>query len=295
MNDISSFRTTSSVTLPAVLSPTVLLSRQATFSAGLKLRHPQWSTEVNRQVFGRSCGWHGAEFCLRVALRGMISPDDGMIVDLAQVKPELARVVALIEDKFLDEDISYFQLHRPTSENVARFLWQNLPESISCGKLYRLELDQSGGIRVAIRVHLPSYLMQVSHSYEFAAAHRLFVPSLTDQENWEKFDKCSNRAGHGHNFQLRVWIEGMPDKDTGFIINPRLLDSIVNEEVYARFDHKHLNEDCPEFAHTGLVPTSENLALTIFGLLRKRLDTAGYKLARIGLQETQKNYFEVEA
>lgn len=273
--------------------PKVLLSRQASFCVGLKLRHPRWSEEINREVFGKAYGAHGAEFRLRVALCGPIAPGDGMIVNLAEVKPRLNEVVALLEDKFLDEDVSYFRNHRPTTENIARFLWRELPKSIGCGHLHRLELDHSAGTSVEILAR--PCPMKVSHSYEFAAAHRLFVPSLSETENWERFDKCSNRAGHGHNFQLRVWVEGAPDDETGYVINPRVLDAIVEQEVYEKFDHKHLNEDCPEFTQSALVPTSENLALTIFNLLDRRLADEGYKLARVGLQETQKNYFEVEA
>lgn len=137
--------------------------------------------------------------------------------------------------------------------------------------------------------------MKVSRSYEFAAAHRLFVPAFSEQENWRRFDRCSNPAGHGHNFRLQVWVEGQPDEESGFIINPNLLDAIVEAEVYQRFDHRHLNEDCPEFSAQGLVPTSENLSIVIFDLLNKRLNKEGHKLVRIGLRETEKNYFEVEA
>lgn len=281
----------------ATTTPLISLSRAISFSCGMKLRHPTWNDETNRVVFGQSMKPHGAEFCLRVALSGAVSPEDGMIVNLIEVKPQLAQAISSIEDKFLDDDLAYFQENRPTAENVALFLWKKLPTSMGNGQLYRLQLDQSRGISVEITAHRashsPSHTMKVSRSYEFAAAHRLFTPDLSEAENWRRFDKCSNRAGHGHNFQLRVWIEGAPDDETGFVINPRRLDGIVEEEVYQRFDHKHLNEDCPEFAD--LVPTSENLALTIFRLLQKRLAEEGHKLARIGLQETQKNYFEVEA
>lgn len=275
--------------------PLVLLSRQISFSAGLRLFHPDWDGATNRRVFGKSVGSHGANFCLRVALQGPISGEDGMIVNLAEVKPQLAHVAALVEDKFLPEDLPYFRAHRPTTENIAYFLWGEFPQSIGEGKLHRLQLEQAGKTTAEISSHSKPRAMKVSHSYEFAAAHRLFVPSLNSQENWERFDKCSNPAGHGHNFQLRVFVEGTPDEETGFVINPRLLDQIVEEEIISRFDHRHLNEDCPEFTQTGLVPTSENLALTIFHLLKARLSNAGYELARVGLQETQKNYFEVEA
>ena len=269
----------------------VLLSRQHSFSSGLRLINPDWSKQQNREIFGLSARPHGSEFCLRVAWSGNISPDDGMIVNLVEVKPLLQNAVALIEDKFLDLDVLHFRSRRPTAENIAAFLWNQMPPQVGQGNLLRLQLDQSQGISVEILTNS----MKVCRSYEFAAAHRLFVPSLTEEENLSRFDKCSNPAGHGHNFGLKVWVEGEPDVDTGYIINPRLLDSIVDDEVYSRFDHKHLNEDCPEFTNTGIVPTSENLASAIFDILNVRLSREGYRLARIGLQETQKNYFEVEA
>ena len=272
-------------------SPSVILSRQTSFSAGLRLRHPAWDEATNLRVFGRSARAHGAEFRVRVEWKGLVRAIDGMIVNLIEVKPWLAGAVAALENRFLDQEVEFFASHRPTAENVAAFLWNALPASIGGGLKHKLVLEQSGQTQVELSQHS----MKVSRSYEFAAAHRLWTPQLSEQENWEWFDKCSNRAGHGHNFGLRVWIEGTPDPDSGYIINPTLLDQIVDEEVYSRFDHKHLNEDCPEFADSGRVPTSENLALVIFELLSQRLQREGHYLCRIGLQETQKNYFEVEA
>ena len=273
-----------------VSSPVVLLCRQISFCCGLQLRHPNWDSNRNNLIYGRQSGPHGAEFHLRIALSGPVSERDGMIVNLSEVKPQLARVAALLEDKFLDREVAFFQSHRPTNENIARFCWDRMPTNIGEGTLHRLQLDQGNSSTVEIT----QYSMKISRFYEFAAAHRLFTPALSSSQNWERFDKCSNPAGHGHNFGLQVWIEGTPDEDSGFIINPGELDKIVEEEIYSRFDHKHLNEDCPEFNQTGLVPTTENLALVIFGLLDKRLHAEGHKLSRVGLQETQKNYFEVE-
>ena len=60
-----------------------------------------------------------------------------------------------------------------------------------------------------------------------------------------------------------------------------------NPEVIERFDHKHLNKDTLEF-HS-LNPTGENIVKVIWELLKPRL---GNHLARIGLWETPKNFFE---
>jgi 6-pyruvoyltetrahydropterin/6-carboxytetrahydropterin synthase len=68
------------------------------------------------------------------------------------------------------------------------------------------------------------------------------------------------------------------------------MDSIVEELVVDRYDHKHLNEDLPEFKETPA--TSENVALEIFNRLKPALPA---KLARVRLHETDRNIFEVEA
>ena len=85
------------------------------------------------------------------------------------------------------------------------------------------------------------------------------------------YGKCNNPRGHGHNYGLEVTIAGTTDAN-GQIIARDELDEIVDKEVFARFDHRHLNEDCPEF--NGMVPTSENLARVIFDLLDERLQDA---------------------
>lgn len=272
-------------------SLTISLSRQISFSCGLRLRQNLWDEQMNFEVYGKRSRPHGANFQLQVALCGPVSPEDGMIVNLVDVKPHLNQIINPLDNCFLNDDVAYFKQKSPTPENLAFYLWEQMPSKVGNGALYRLHLQQLNHTAVEIS---PS-LMKVSRSYEFAAAHRLFTPHLSAQENWARFDKCSNPAGHGHNFQLSVWVAGDPDGQSGFIINPQLLDNIVEQEVYERFDHRHLNEDCPEFFGDDLVPTSENLALIIFKLMQSRLSKEGYNLSKIGLQETQKNYFEVEA
>lgn len=270
-------------------APRVLLSRRARFSCGRRLFNSNWSEAHNREVFGRDFGPHGHEYALDCAFGGAVSGEDGMIVNIADIKPVLQSAIAPFEGAWLPDGVAFFQSKRPTAENIALFLWQTLPHSIGQGTLERLRLQESRRTMVEIT----SRIMKISRSYEFAAAHRLFAPALSDAENLLRFDKCSNLAGHGHNFGLEVFIEGTPDERTGFIINPQTLDAVVDAEIFARFDHKHLNVDCPEFAE--LIPTTENLCTVIFEILQVRLANEGYKLAKIGLRETQKNYFEVEA
>jgi 6-pyruvoyltetrahydropterin/6-carboxytetrahydropterin synthase len=125
----------------------------------------------------------------------------------------------------------------------------------------------------------------------FNAAHRLFNPAWDDATNDEVFGKCNNPHFHGHNYELVVKITGEPDAATGYVYDLKKLSDIIREEVVERFDHKNLNEDTVEFKN--LNPTAENIAVVIYGLLRKRIDD---KLdMQVRLYETERNFVEYPA
>lgn len=125
----------------------------------------------------------------------------------------------------------------------------------------------------------------------FNAAHRLFVPGWTDEQNLQQFGKCSNPHYHGHNYELIVKVTGIPDPLTGYVINLSVLSSIIQEHVLAKFDHKNLNLDTREFAQ--LNPTAENIVFVIYEILRKQLD-AKLDLS-VRLYETERNFVEYPA
>ena len=122
----------------------------------------------------------------------------------------------------------------------------------------------------------------------FNAAHRLFVPGWTDDQNLAVFGKCSNPHYHGHNYEMIVKVTGVPDPITGYVINLSDLSSIIQKHVLAKFDHKNLNLDTKEFAE--LNPTTENIVFVIYEILRKQLD-ASLDL-QVRLYETERNFVE---
>ena len=64
-----------------------------------------------------------------------------------------------------------------------------------------------------------SHYVYITRRVVFSASHRLYSKQLSDQENWDVFDKCSRKKGHGHNFELFVTLKGIPDPVTGMIMN----------------------------------------------------------------------------
>jgi 6-pyruvoyl-tetrahydropterin synthase len=61
----------------------------------------------------------------------------------------------------------------------------------------------------------------------FNAAHKLWKPEWSEEKNDEVFGKCANKNWHGHNFELFVTVKGIPNPDTGFVMNLKTLSAIV--------------------------------------------------------------------
>lgn len=122
----------------------------------------------------------------------------------------------------------------------------------------------------------------------FNAAHKLYNPSLSNEENFEIFGKCSYENFHGHNYELIVKILGDIDPKTGMVMDLSDLKKIIKTEVEDLLDHKNLNLDIPYFKDT--IPTTENLAIFIWNKLNSaiKLDCE----LSIVLYETPRNYVE---
>jgi 6-pyruvoyltetrahydropterin/6-carboxytetrahydropterin synthase len=130
--------------------------------------------------------------------------------------------------------------------------------------------------------------VSVFRKESFNAAHRLHNPTWDAAKNEQFFGKCNNEYYHGHNYDLIVQVIGVPNADTGYVMDTKILSDIIKEEVTERFDHKNLNEDCVEFE--GLNPTAENIVIVIHKLLRKRI--SGDLELKLRLYETPRNFVE---
>ncbi len=125
----------------------------------------------------------------------------------------------------------------------------------------------------------------------FNAAHRLHNELWSDDRNAAVFGKCNNPNYHGHNYELIVKVTGVPDENTGYVMDMKVLSDLVKAEVLVKFDHKNLNIDVPAFKNKN--PTAENIAMVIYDLLRDKID-ASHDL-KIILFETDRNFVEYPA
>tara|TARA_Y100000385_G_scaffold291962_1_gene374744 strand:+ start:2153 stop:2584 length:432 start_codon:yes stop_codon:yes gene_type:complete len=124
----------------------------------------------------------------------------------------------------------------------------------------------------------------------FNAAHKLWNEKWSQEKNEEVFGKCSNHNWHGHNFTILVTVKGIPDPDTGFVINLTDLSRIMKEKVIEPMDHKNLNIDVPFMK--GLLASTENMIIQIWEEIKLPIKEAGGELVKIKLVETENNFVE---
>ena len=126
----------------------------------------------------------------------------------------------------------------------------------------------------------------VSRKAHFNAAHRLHRKDWSMEKNDAVFGKCNNPNFHGHNYELIVSVTGEIDKETGYVIDTKILSDLIKIHIEDAFDHKNFNLDVPEFAD--LNPTAENIAVVIWNKLRLVIDVS--KELEITLYETPRNF-----
>ncbi|HVZ25641.1 MAG TPA: 6-carboxytetrahydropterin synthase [Sediminibacterium sp.] len=130
------------------------------------------------------------------------------------------------------------------------------------------------------------YLTRLEH---FNAAHKLYNPNWSKEQNEAVFGVCANENWHGHNYDLFVTIKGKPHPDTGFVFDVKQLSRLLQEKIISQLDHKNLNLDVAFMRDT--LCSTENLAMAIWQQLVPHLPD-GVQLHCIKLYETPRIYVE---
>ena len=126
----------------------------------------------------------------------------------------------------------------------------------------------------------------VIRKVNFNSAHRLNNPKWDNKKNDEVFGLCNNPNYHGHNYELHLKVSGSINPETGFVIDLKALNDLLQHEIVERFDHRNLNLDTVEFKN--LNPTAENIAKVIYDILKQKLNPE-LKI-QVTLYETPRNY-----
>jgi 6-pyruvoyltetrahydropterin/6-carboxytetrahydropterin synthase len=281
-------RTDGPISLTSIIGPVVELSRTVRFclngpptpgaaaagaSSDAPARHNTFAAWPPMLGLGRF-------YQVRVTCRGEADATTGYCLNIHAIDEAVRRHVLPYLTSLLADGASGAAV--PLGRVMQRMLELLAPALAQ--RVTRLTLDLTPYLNLTIRSDDMAHVT-LRHEYEFAAAHRLHVASMSDQENRATFGKCNNPSGHGHNYRLEVAVR-VPIDPAGRVMTAERLDQIVDTHVIARLDHKHLNVDVPQFA--GLNPSVENIAKVIYDLLASPVADTGAELDEVRVWETSK-------
>ncbi|TVQ45796.1 MAG: 6-pyruvoyl tetrahydropterin synthase [Gloeocapsa sp. DLM2.Bin57] len=265
-----------------------IIHRRAQFSASHRYWLPELDEQENLRLFGAGSNFpgHGHNYVLYVSLGGNLD-QYGMVQNLSVVKKVIKQeITEQLDYSYLNQVWSEFSETLPTTENIARVIWQRLAPHLPLVNIQLFEhpelwADYQGkGMEASLTVKT-----------HFSAAHRLALNELSYEENSEIYGKCARPHGHGHNYHLEVSVTGEIDSRTGMLVDLGKLQAVINDYIVEPFDHTFLNKDIPYFAK--VVPTAENIAVYIAQTLQGPIAAVGAELAKVKLIESPNNSCEI--
>lgn len=113
--------------------PVVTVTRRAHFAAAHRVHREDWSDEKNRRIFGDCANpnWHGHNYELIVSVAGPVDPETGFVMDLKHLKDVMQkRVVADVDHRNLNTEVSWLDGIIPSTENLAVAVWNRIADQL---------------------------------------------------------------------------------------------------------------------------------------------------------------------
>ena len=218
---------------------------------------------------------------LAVTLKGNVEDKSGFVVNVLDVDKEVRKSVVPVFAERVRKNfkkgkhIGFLEISRLLAESR-----EKLSKSFTNAAISRLSL-QLNPLRAVSISGEENDMVYFSEKFEFAATHKLWNDSLSEQENSRLFGKCANAAGHGHNYIVEVTVKAGPGD-----LHIADFQRVVDEKLIRILDHKNLNVDVPYFSK--VIPSVENLSVFAWDRLKGQFEKA--VLHSVTIQETEKTF-----
>jgi 6-pyruvoyltetrahydropterin/6-carboxytetrahydropterin synthase len=123
----------------------ISLTRRYRFSASHRLHSHRFSEEQNREIYGKCSNphGHGHNYVVEVTIAGPVDAATGMIANLGDLDPFVAReVVEAFDQKYLNEEVPEFRDVVPTTENLCREIYRRL-KTFPSARLERVRIEET--------------------------------------------------------------------------------------------------------------------------------------------------------
>jgi len=246
------------------------------FSAARQTMSPRLTAAENAKLFGESTAIHGHNYRTRLSFRR--EKPDSPIVQQKDVDLCIKSLREEFDHKFLNEQPSLKD--RPmTTESLARYVRERVVATLP---IHRVRLHERENFFAEVWPEEATFL---GIQARFSAAHRLHVPSYSDQQNQELFGKCDNPAGHGHLYLAEATIGGNYDERSGTLYDFVALQKALIESIQP-WQNRHLDLEAEDFRK--ISSTGENIVRALWPKVDNRVNE---QLARLRLWETKNNRF----
>jgi 6-pyruvoyltetrahydropterin/6-carboxytetrahydropterin synthase len=111
----------------------IYLTRRERFSAAHRMFRPEWSDDVNMEVFGKCSNpnWHGHNYVLWVTIKGEPSREHGFVLNINILKQIInEKVISRIDHRNINLEVDFMKEKIATTENLAVAIWNELKSSI---------------------------------------------------------------------------------------------------------------------------------------------------------------------
>ncbi|MEW6052112.1 MAG: 6-carboxytetrahydropterin synthase [Candidatus Zixiibacteriota bacterium] len=254
------------------------LSKRFEISTSVSLARGDRTDAENRHWYGPASAsrlGHGYNYVLYVVFHGEVDPATGMMINVSTVKERVNKLLgARYDHKYLNVDTAPFDRIAPTPENIARQLSDEIRPLFLGERACPVAVHVAATPDDAATVYGDGRVER--HLFvEFSAARRTNSPHLSDAENDALFGRAASKAGHGHNYRLRVTLSGSVDDDWGAIAPFERTDSAMRS-LRELLDHRNLNDEVR--ALHGKPITTESLARFVLEQVKQTLPVSRVRL-----------------
>jgi 6-pyruvoyltetrahydropterin/6-carboxytetrahydropterin synthase len=247
------------------------------FSAARQTMSPRLTPAENQRLFGAAAGIHGHNYRARLTFRKEKS--DHPIVPQQDLDACIDSLRQELDHRHLNEDVPGLKNLPITTESLAAYIRERVAASVP---IHRVRLHERGDFFAEAWTTGSMFLgMQT----RFSAAHRLHVPSFSDEKNATLFGKCDNPRGHGHLYLAEATIGGNYDERSGTLYDFVAFRKALSESIEPWQD-RHLDLETEDFQK--ISSTGENIVRALWSKIDSRVNQ---QLVRLRLWETKNNRF----
>ena len=116
------------------------------FNAAHRLHNNNWTDEQNTEVFGKcnNPNFHGHNYDLEVKVIGFLNPETGYVIDTKILSAIIQKdILDVFDHRNLNLDVPYFKEVNPTTENVAKIIYEILKSQLDSELELKIKLYET--------------------------------------------------------------------------------------------------------------------------------------------------------